>query len=160
MKKRKIDGINVLKYGMLLVILVYVGLLIWREGGDAPMKDVQKKVMAVTPTDGMKRAGMQDFKRYYGLNANDYEEVLLYLPNEVMSANELLIVRLKDESQADGVLQAARERLDTQTESFEGYGASQTKLLKSAVLEEQGNYVFMIVGKDADKAYSAFKKSL
>ena len=86
--------------------------------------------------------------------------MVLYLPSDVMGAEELLLVRVKNESQTESVRSAAQERLDTQTESFEGYGAEQTKLLKSAVLETRGSYVIMVVGKDADKAFTAFKKSL
>lgn len=160
MKKGRIDLINILKYGMLLVIIVYVILLLAAQGGDAPAETVKSNVLAVTDTEGMQEADVQDLKRYYGLNANDYEEIVLYLPKDVMGADELLIVRVKSESQTEAVKEAARERLDTQTESFEGYGAEQTKLLKSAVLEERGSYVFMAVGKDADEAYAAFKKSL
>lgn len=160
MKKIKLDIINILKYGMLLVIIAYVVILLAARGGDAPAETVKNNVLAVTDTDGMKEADVQDFKRYYGLNANDYEEVLLYLPKDVMGVDELLIVRVKGEGQTEAVKEAAEERLDTQTESFEGYGAEQTKLLKSAVLEERGSYVFMAVGEDADVAYAAFKKSL
>lgn len=160
MKKDRIDIINILKYGMVLVIFIYVVILVIGRGGDAPMEQVQENVFKAVKTKGMKKAGTQEFKRYYGLNANDYEDVLLYLPNDVMGAEELLLVRVKNESQTESVRSAAQKRLDTQTESFEGYGAEQTKLLKSAVLETRGSYVFMAVGKDADKAYTAFKKSL
>ncbi len=160
MKRTRIDIINILKYGMLLVIIVYIAVLLAAQGGDAPAETVKGNVLSAADTEGMQEADAQDFKRYYGLNANDYEEVILFLPKDVMGVDELLIVRVKGGSQAEAVKEAAEKRLDTQTESFEGYGAEQTKLLKSAVLEERGSYVFMAVGKDADKAYAAFKKSL
>ena len=160
MKRTRIDIMNTLKYGMLLVIIVYIAVLLAAQGGDAPAETVKGNVLSAADTEGMQEADAQDFKRYYGLNANDYEEVILFLPKDVMGVDELLIVRVKGGSQAEAVKEAAEKRLDTQTESFEGYGAEQTKLLKSAVLEERGSYVFMAVGKDADKAYAAFKKSL
>lgn len=158
--RRELDWIDILKYAMVLVIFVYIVILLVRQGGDAPMADVEKNVLKAISTKGMEEAGTQDLKRYYGLNANDYEDMLLYLPDDVMSVNELLIIRLKDKSQADGVRDAAQKRLDTQRESFEGYGAEQTKLITSSILEARGQYVFLVVGKEADKAYAAFKKSL
>ncbi len=160
MKKRRIDIINILKYAMVVVIIAYVAVLLARQGGDAPMKEVTKQVVDAMKTEGMESAGSQELKRYYGLNENDYESVVLYVPNDVMGVNELLVVRLKNEGQAEAVVKAAQKRLDTQTESFEGYGAEQTKLLKAAVLDDRGMYVFLAVGKNADKAYDAFKKSL
>lgn len=160
MKRRRIDIINILKYGMVIVIIAYVAVLLARQGGDAPMKTVEENVITAMGMEGMSRAGTQELKRYYGLNDNDFEEVVLCIPDDVMGVNELLIVRLKDDSQAEAVMEAAQKRLDTQTESFEGYGAEQTKLLKSAVLDKRGSYVFMAVGKNAEKACRALKKSL
>lgn len=160
MKKSRIDVINILKYAMTLVIFSYIVFLMIAQGADAPMAKVSGSVLETIDTEGMQEAGVQDFKRYYGLNAGDYEDVALYLPGDVMGVQELLLVKVKDKSQIETVQSAARKRLDTQTESFEGYGAEQTKLLKAAVLESRGSYVIMSVGKDADKAYTAFKKSL
>ena len=160
MKKKRIDMIHILEYLIFCLILVYVILLVYAKGGDAPAEEVRKNVLSAIKTEGMKQAGTQEFKRYYGLNAKDYEDVTLYLPDSVMGVDELLIVKLKEESQAENVLEAVRKRLDTQEESFKGYGASQTKLLQSAVLETRGLYGVMAVGEDADKAYAAFKKSL
>ncbi len=162
MKERlkELDGLDILKYGMVFVILIYIIVLLVREGGDAPIAAVKENVLAAVGTESMSEAGTQDLKRYYGLNANDYDGMFLYLPDDVMSVNELLVIRLKDKSQAEDVQSAAQKRLDTQRESFEGYGAEQTKLITSAILESRGQYVFLAVGKDADKAYAAFKKSL
>lgn len=160
MKKHRIDIINIMKYSILVIIIAYVGILLVRQGGDAPMKEVRKNVTDAMKTEGMKSAGTQEFKRCYGLNDKEFEEVALYIPDDVMGVDELLLIRLKNESQAEEALKTVQKRLDTQIESFEGYGAEQTKLLKSAVLDNRGRYIFMAVGKNADKAYRAFKKSL
>ena len=77
-----------------------------------------------------------------------------------MGVKELLIVRLEDDSQADVVETAAQKRLDTQKKSFEGYGAAQTKLISSAVLESRGDYVLMAVTGKADAVQTAYRKSL
>lgn len=71
MKKGRIDIINILKYGMVLVIFIYVVFLVIGQGGDAPMEQVQENVLKAAGTKGMKKAGTQEFKRYYGLNSND-----------------------------------------------------------------------------------------
>ena len=81
--------------------------------------------------EGMTKGTTQDLKRYYGLNAQDYDGVALYIPNDVMSVNELLIIKLKDESQAEQVEAAAKERLKTQKTSFEGYAPSRPSSWKA-----------------------------
>lgn len=161
MKKQKMDLLNILKYTMVIVLIAYVVFLLSREGSkDVPVKTIRKNIMAVTKEKGMTEGTTQDLKKYYGLNANDYDGVILYVPNEIMSVNEILVVKLKNQSQAEIVETAAENRLDTQKKSFEGYGAAQTKLLQSSVMGTKGNYVILAVSKDADKIYEAFKKSL
>lgn len=156
-----LDFINLCKYLLVLLLIAYVILLISKEGGtNTPIKTVNKNVLSVMGTEGMKKGTTQDLKKYYGLNADDYKGVTLYIPDDVMGVNELLIVRLTDVSQAESVEQAAQARLDTQKESFEGYGAAQTKLIRSAVLESRGDYVLLAVTKKADAVQGAYRKSL
>ena len=143
-----------------MIIIAYVVFLLMREGGDAPLETVEKNVLEAVSTEGMEKAGTQDIKRYYGLNPEDYRGIALYLPDDVMGVNEVLIVRLADEAQEEPVTEAAQKRLDTQKESFEGYGVEQTKLLNDAVLESKGDYVILIVSGKAQAGDEAFKKSL
>ena len=161
MKKQKFDILNLLKYAMVLVFIAYIVFLNIREGGNStPVKTIRKAIMEVTKEDGMTKGTTQDLKKYYGLNADDYDGVMLYIPDDVMSVNEILVVKLKDKSQAEAVEAAAAKRLSTQKESFEGYGAKQTKLINSAVLENKGYYVILTISKDADQIYEAFQKSI
>ncbi|MEI3380417.1 MAG: DUF4358 domain-containing protein [Dorea sp.] len=85
---------------------------------------------------------------------------MLYIPNDVMSVNEVLVVKVKDESQIKDMEKAVQTRLDTQKKSFEGYGVEPTKLLRSAVVESKGSYTILVVSKDADKIDEAFRKSI
>ena len=161
MKKHRIDLLNILKYAIVIVLLVYIGFLLSQEGGkDVSVKTIRENILAVTETKGMTKGTTQDLKKYYGLNAKDYEGVMLYVPNDVMSVNEILVIKLKDKSQAENVEKAIQKRLHTQKNSFEGYGAEQTKLINSAVTDSRGYYVLLAISKDADQIYEAFRKSI
>ena len=153
MKNGKIDLINILKYLMVLVLVMYVVFLISREGSsDVPVDTIEKNITKVMKTKGMSKGSAQDLKKYYG--------VMLYIPNDVMSVNEVLVVKVKDESQIEDIEKAVQTRLDTQKKSFEGYGVEQTKLLRSAVVESKGSYSILVVSNDADKIDEAFRKSI
>lgn len=161
MKRRRIDLINILKYGMVVVFIVYIVFLVSRQGAnDVPVKTISENILKVTKLEGMTKGTTQDLKKYYGLNANDYDGVMLYIPNDVMSVNEILVVKLKDQSQAEEVEKAVEKRRRTQKNSFEGYGAKQTKLINSAVIENRGYYILFTISEDADAIYGAFKKSI
>ena len=121
---------------------------------------IETNITNAVSVKGMKKGTAQDLKKYYGLNAGDYDGMMLYIPDDVMSVNEILVVKVKDESQVESVETAAEERLAAQKESFEGYGVEQTRLLRSAIEESKGYYVLLAVSKDADSIEAAFKKSI
>lgn len=110
--------------------------------------------------DDMTRAENRMMKRFYGVNPKEYEGAVLYAPQDNMDVHELFIVKLKDVSQQETIERAIEERLDTQIKSFEGYGAEQVALLQKHVLEVKGNYVFYMVGENAQAARKAFLNSL
>lgn len=153
--------IGVVKYILILFLLVFiVSLLSSGEISDADLKDVSKQVVKAYGAKGLSRADNRMVKRLYGINANDYEGVTLYVSDSNMKVEELLIVKLKDVSQSEAVEAAIEGRLDKQLESFEGYGVEQSKLLKDHVLDVKGNYILYVVDKKAKKADKAFQKSL
>jgi hypothetical protein len=66
----------------------------------------------------MKKGTTQDLKKYYSLNANDYEGISLYIPDDVMSVNEILVIKVKNESQIETVEKAVESRVNTQEKNF------------------------------------------
>ena len=58
------------------------------------------------------------FKRLYGLNANDFADVRLYVGESNMDVEELLIVKLKDTSQSESIQSAVTARVEKQLKSF------------------------------------------
>ena len=82
------------------------------------------------------------------------------LDTKAMDAEELLIVQLKDVSQQETVKAAIDARLETQKNSFEGYGVEQYALLEKSVVDVEGNYILFVVNEQAAKAQSAFLQAL
>ena len=150
MRKGRLDIINTCKYLMVIALIAYVVLLVSGEGDNTVSVDtIQKNIEKSVSLKGMKKGSSQDLKKYYGLNANDYAGTMLYIPDDVMSVNEILVVE-----------KAVEERLSTQKKSFEGYGVKQTRLLHSAIDETRGYYILLAVSKDADRIEAAFKNSI
>ncbi len=148
-------------------ILMVVGLLVFiimlqmgTPDSQSSLEEVSQAVSGSVSLEGMEESSNQMFKKFYGLNANDYEGVALYAPASNMDAEEILIVKLKDSSQAEAVTSAVNKRLETQKSSFEGYGIEQFDLLEDHILDVQGNFILYVVHPDASKADQAFKDSL
>ncbi|MDO5135558.1 MAG: DUF4358 domain-containing protein [Eubacteriales bacterium] len=153
--------IGVVKYVLLLGLLAFVIVL---QGGDkisrTPMEEVVSAVTGAIDMEGLSQGDNRMVKRLYGLLASDYDGTALYVSGSNMEVEEILIVRLKDPSQADGVESAVQGRVKRQLESFEGYGPEQCSLLKAHVLDVRGNYILFVVNKDGAAADQAFRKSL
>lgn len=162
MKTNKfISFLTPIRIGMVIVLLAFILYLqAGAKESNASIEDVAKNVTKSVNMEAMEESTNRMFKKFYGLNANDYEGVVLYAPKTNMDAEEILIVKLKDTSQAESVTAAIEKRLETQKSSFEGYGIEQYDLLKNHILDVQGNFIFYVVHPDASKADQAFRDSL
>ena len=157
----KENWLRFIRYGMLMLLVVFIVALLGADKtSETKIETVEKAVEKEVPLTGMHSVQSQMVKRLYGLNVNDYEGVVLYISDSNMGAEELLIVKLADTSQAEAVESAVQTRIENQENSFEGYGVEQYQLLQEHVLDVEGNYVFFMVHKEAQKAQKAFLNNL
>ena len=158
---RNVQIIAMIRIAMVVLLIAFViALGSDKKSSSADMADVSGAVISALDMSSVQEAGSLDLKKFYGLTASDYEDVVFYSPITNMDAEELLIIKLKDTSQAEAVEEAITKRLQTQKNSFEGYGAEQTALLENQVLDVQGNYILYVVNANASKADEAFRNSL
>ena len=149
------------KYILMGLIVVYVIVVfVYTSGSDKPFSAVKKQVEKTIDTGEMQDVSERGLKRYYGLNSADYDGVMLYISDNSMSAQEVLLVKVKDSSQAGEVEAAVTERLKNRENVFAGYAPDEVKLLKSAERSTRGDYIFLAVMTDAQKYKKAFSKSL
>ena len=110
--------------------------------------------------DEMQKSDNLTVKKIFGLNASEYDGIFFYKGNGIMDVCELLVVKLKDDGQADDVEQAIRDRLDGQIQNFTNYGTDQIDLLKSSEIKIVGNYCFYAVSQKASKLTKIFSDHL
>ena len=148
-----------------LLFIAFVAMLAARSmaGGSisaAPFDDVKQAVLSAASLDEMSQADNQMIRRLYKLDPDEYEGVLLCYPNSLMGVQEILLVKLADVSQQDTVREAIASRLQTQINTFEGYGPEQVALLERAVTEVRGNYILFVVAEDTSVVSDAFLQAL
>ena len=152
---------EIFKYLSFLAILVYIiVLMIFTSGSTKTFSEISKAVENVLDTDNLTEQNSQALKRYYGLNSADYDGVLFYSSPSSMSAEEVLLIKVKDSSQLETVQSAIEQRLKNRKNDFDGYAPDQVQLLDSSQLKTRGNFIFFAVAPDADKYCSTFTKSL
>ena len=146
------------------VLAAVVSLFVMFGGNTASSalpEDVAEAVTQTIDMTNMVEADNQMIKRLYGLDPSAFESCILYYPTTNMMAEELLIVKLSDMSQQDAVRAAAEARLQTQKNTFEGYGVEQFDMLtNNSVIDIRGNYVLFVVNPNCDEAQKAFRGAL
>ena len=127
----------------------------------APFDDVKRAVTEAAGWTDKINADANEARRFYGVEPEDYEDFVLFLPPSNMDAEELLLVRLKDPADAEALAAAAEKRIETQKKSFDGYGVEQYALLTDhAVVEVRGNYLLFVVHPQSDAVRRAFVEAL
>lgn len=145
---------------LVVFIAVYIGLTVKGAAPSQTSFETMCKVIAKYQNKNTQLGNNQAVKRLYKLNPADYEGVLLYQPSSTMNAEEILVVKLKDKSQANDVKNAIEERKKTQLNTFKGYGATQTDLLNKSIIDVQPNYILYVVDGKASVIDDAFRKAL
>lgn len=146
------------------VAAAVVSLFIMFGGNTASSAQPEAVAAAVTETvdmSNMTLAENQMVKRLYGLDPSSFDGCILYYPTTNMMAEELLIIKLSDMSQQETVRAAIEARLQTQKNTFEGYGVEQFDMLtNNSIIEIRGNFVLFVVNSNCDAALKAFKGAL
>ena len=151
-----------LRWMAVLAAVVYLAVLY---GGNpvsnAEFETVAEAVVGEVDMTNLLPAENRMVKRLYGLDPAAYEGCLLYYPATNMDAEELLLIKLKDADQQEAVRSAMEARVQTQKNTFEGYGVEQFDLLTNhCVLEVKGNFALLVVSKTCDDALGAFTDAL
>ena len=142
-------------------IVCLVSLLKTEPVSDADFSKVLTAVTEQADTSNMLQAENQMVKRLYGLDPSAYEGCALYYPATNMDAEELLLIKLKDENQQADVRAAMEKRIENQKNAFEGYGIEQFDLLSNAcVLEVRGKFALLAVTDSCDAVLAAFRDTL
>ena len=154
--------LEIARWAVALVAVVSLALMFRADPiSDADPAAVREAAAARMDLTQVVEADNQMIRRLYGLDISAYESCILYYPATNMGAEELLIVKLAAPEQAEAVRTAIEARLQTQKNTFDGYGVEQYDLLTNhAVVEVRGNYVLFVVGETADQVRQAFLDAL
>ncbi|MCC8141357.1 MAG: DUF4358 domain-containing protein [Lachnospiraceae bacterium] len=144
--------------GALALFVVFMFLN--NRASNMPFADVEQAVESQIDPETMTRADDQTIKRDYGLNAADYDGIMLYVSTFNLNAQEILLVKVEDESQMQDVEDAVDARIESRKNDFDGYIPEQAKLMDDALVTIRGDYLFLVISDEAEKYQAAFERSL
>ena len=161
MKTGKISAARVMKYVTLAAILAFVIILmLFMSGSTRPFDEVKEAVAESLDPDELTEQDGARLKRDFGLNAADYSGVAYYSAKSTISASEVLLIRVDNDSQVRTVTDAIDSRIESRKNDFASYIPEQYALLENAKISVRGNYIFYAVSEKADDYLNAFSGSL
>ncbi len=152
---------RVMKYVVLVLIAAFVAvLMIYASGSSRPFEEVEDAVSRSLDKSNLTLQDGAAFKRKFGLSEADYAGVMYYASEFSISAEEVLVVLVKEESQVQEVTEAIDRRVEARKNDFDGYAPEEVKLLEDAKQSVRGRYIFFAAAPKAEEYLEAFSDSL
>jgi hypothetical protein len=110
--------------------------------------------------DGLEQGDGKKLQKLYHIDPEDIEGFVLYTAVSNVKADELVVLKLKDENDAPDVKAHIAQRIDAQTVKFQDYRPEEYYLVEKHALETKGPFVFFAVSKEAERMERAFEEAL
>lgn len=150
-----------MKYIILILIVAFVLLLLlYASGSSRPFNEVSEAVSSSLDKSNLTLQDGTAFKRAFGLSEADYSGVMYYASEFSISAEEVLVIQVKDESQVKEVTEAIEKQVESRKNDFDGYAPKEVKLLEDAKQSVRGRYIFFAVAPKAEEYLEVFSNSL
>lgn len=152
---------GIMKYVVFVLIIAFVVvLMLYNSGSSKPYEEVRQSLEAALDKESLTEQDQTALRRNFNLNAADYAGVMYYSTGANISAEEVLLVKVKNDSQVQEVTAAVDQRIESRINDFEGYAPDEVKLLENARRSVRGTYIFFACSPKADEYLSAFNSSL
>jgi hypothetical protein len=124
---------------------------------DLVLSNVYTNITAQAEMPEMMRVDEEMLLDLYGIKAEQYKQVEVYLCVNSLRADEIWLIEAVDEAALAQLKTLAQNRLTAKDEESVTYSPEQNAVVKQAHLATYGNYLVMIVSPDVQTITAAFK---
>ena len=120
---------------------------------DVNLTEVMDEIRGAIEFPEMAEVKVSDLAMYgYDLTADDIAEMQFILAGSGFTADEVVLIKLNDESKAESVVEMAKTRRDGIAETAQNYTPDEMDKLDTAVIGSKGPYVYYAATNDNTKA--------
>lgn len=109
------------------------------------------------PLDGVREGTSKDLRRFIGLNPNEIESFVYYIPTSSMDVEELLIIQVKDSAQFEVIEELLEQRVASQIDRFSAYKPENCGILDNYEIRTKGRYLFFAVSQQGEELSDQFR---
>ncbi|OPA78681.1 hypothetical protein BVG16_12525 [Paenibacillus selenitireducens] len=149
-------------FPVILAFVVAIGVLSGCSGKDDKTAEklsatqIGKRIEQAVNLKDMKEEDRNKLKKLYKIDTDSVEDFILYTSTSNVRADELAVIKLTEQSQADSVKEKIKLRIDAQKIKFKDYRPNEYFLVENHVLKTKGPFVFFAVSKEVDQMEHAF----
>ncbi|WNS43090.1 DUF4358 domain-containing protein [Paenibacillus sp. MMS20-IR301] len=118
--------------------------------------EIKDSIEQTVDLSGMQLQNDAKLRKLYGIEADDIEGFVLYTADSNVKADELVIIKVKQASETETVMEQIEERIKAQTVKFKDYRPEEYCLIEKHVLKSKGRFVFFAVSKNVERMEEAY----
>lgn len=151
---------------VMLAFIVVISVLSGCSGKDEKtseqlsVTEIGESIEQAVSLKEMKKQDLNKLQKLYKLDAGNVDDFILYTSTSNVKADELAVIKLKDERQAESVKENIEQRIEAQKMKFKDYRPDEFFLVDNHVLKSKGPFVFFAVSKEAASMEHVFDGAL
>lgn len=117
---------------------------------DLDVKAVMADMLEQYPIQDGMELSESDLLNFYGIQAEQVDDFAAALAADGITANEIVLIKAKDEDSAAEVETKLQNRLDARRNELNGYQPDQYEIVEKSEVKRDGVYVRLIISPQQD----------
>jgi septum formation inhibitor MinC len=140
------------------ILITFIALYQVLKVKDVDMDSLRQSLSQIIDSEHMDIGDSSKLRKLYYISKNEVEDFILYSPKSNMEANEVLILKAKNEEDIEHLKVKVEERVKKQSDSFKNYRPEEYDIISNRVLDIKGKYLILIISSESEKIESAINK--
>lgn len=127
---------------------------------ETALSDIYAQIEEEVELPAMLSLNENYISNYYGIDPSLLEEYVFSNAEEVIYADTVIMMKVKSETDAEGITEALETMLEHKKLELENYLPEQFELVDKAEIKISGSYIYLVISKDAEKIEAIIKASI
>lgn len=131
-----------------------------KEGGKQPsIQNIVEEINNKVDISTMKEGDNDKLQKLYDIDDDKLEDFVLYTAPTNIEADEILILKVKDEKDLNNIKDKISKRVEEQSDSFKDYLPDEYYLIEKHILKEHDKYIIFVISEHSEEIENIFDKS-
>ena len=134
-----------------IIPLLFVAALLWypftQGDSNTSIEQMQEAISPAIENGRYQALDEKQLRKHFEIHAEETAGFLAYRSKDAMSAETLVILRLRQQEDADALIEKLQEYIESEHKKYDGYSADQVGILDNYTMVEKKGYIFLSISK-------------